>query len=874
MEIRTNVVDRAYLINDTSIVKHLLSRTVNYEPFAAKTLKVKPHPLPDATDATTTRIQEALIVKDLLNILIGLDGNYIRFTSSYSPTSDSSSFPQFEIAKNVDKSLKDFYIKMSVLAKYYICLKNKMIIWSDQKFGSVINKFGQYIRDYLNNTYLSFIVNDLEYEFKEKKNFSITYMYQLIKNGNYIRHMECLYVICEQIETEISNRMKNNNIRDSNDIFGNNPTKRRLTLKEFEENIRKNSNILNNDNGFIYINPNINNLPKGGVILKIIQRIYTANLGDKVVMDFMKNVLNEISVDYVKNLYDWLINGEINDPFNEFFIINENKDARELLYNGTILVDNIWDTQYSIRIDGLLDKFVTNESSINNRKTNDRVNHTSLLNGINNSGNNNNNNNDLLSKIFMTGKMLNVIKICYETNELPMNIDNNNELEYLNLSFNKFNNFVEIMDVDSKVLDEFVDKCYLRANQLFFNMFVKDYNSFNVLRNIFTHFVGYTNSNNVFKFLKNNIRELSVDYQENMIPPDLITNFNNQKGTLLLSERYSKDIILSLLAVKLDDTHISQVIPSYIDYDFEKSFPMEDLDSNNNTNQSTSQLIPDEIHKASNGTNASTTNQIAPIHVLNIHHLKFEMFIPYPLNILISRSCIIQIQIISRYMYLINYYNILMNDAWHDMNTNPIWRFQKFHLLVKKNIITRTQINHNKMMKFLENISYYLNHKLINNELDNFFSLEAIQESANNTDRTISVNEITNKLQEILTNITSNCIFLNLSNNLLNLLDLFYRYCRFIRGIRRNLCQLDEELFERNKSYVNRLEPNDPELDHIHFNPDNMQTVYDNLLGYILKTEEAFKSEKNSFIQGINYYKDKGKVEQISPLSTLIDLLS
>ncbi|ORY38840.1 hypothetical protein BCR33DRAFT_421940 [Rhizoclosmatium globosum] len=76
---------------------------------------------------------------------------------------------------------------------------------------------------------------------------------------------------------------------------------------------------------------------RGGALLSMIHG-YT-NHGDPFVKQFVEGLLKEISVPFYQMLKRWLYEGELNDPFNEFFVVQD-RNVDE---------SNMWRNQYLLR---------------------------------------------------------------------------------------------------------------------------------------------------------------------------------------------------------------------------------------------------------------------------------------------------------------------------------------------------------------------------------------------------------------------------------------------------------------------------------------------------------------------------------------------
>lgn len=159
MEIK-EVDDRAELLRYTNNIP-LLGKLVNHQPLWSTNPKLKSFSLEKISAPDQRRVQEALVVKDLLNVLIGLEGTYIRYFNDYEP-SDPETPIEFKIAKKMDPSFKTFSRRIVRYGKQYMILTRAYEKWSDTSFGMVLQRFAYEIRRFLEDVYLKTLVERLE----------------------------------------------------------------------------------------------------------------------------------------------------------------------------------------------------------------------------------------------------------------------------------------------------------------------------------------------------------------------------------------------------------------------------------------------------------------------------------------------------------------------------------------------------------------------------------------------------------------------------------------------------------------------------------------------------------------------------------------
>ena len=91
----------------------------------------------------------------------------------------------------------------------------------------------------------------------------------------------------------------------------------------------------------------INNL-KGGAICSAINT-YALN-GSPSIRQFINRILKEVSAPILSMIKTWMIEGEINDPFNEFFVLTD----------PNIPDDKLWKSKYTLNYI-MIPSFLSNE---------------------------------------------------------------------------------------------------------------------------------------------------------------------------------------------------------------------------------------------------------------------------------------------------------------------------------------------------------------------------------------------------------------------------------------------------------------------------------------------------------------------------------
>ena len=201
MEIR-QVSDLAYL-HPVSKDDPILLRRINREPSTYNQPKLRLIPI---NELPNKHVEEALIVRDLLEVLTGFSGMYIRFSWEGILSNGKVSIPQFRLVKNINSSLKSVCGKLVTLSKQYIVLDCVSELWSDVKYGVVLQSLAFEIRSFLRDVYLNFVYEELEKEYRVNPQCSIKEFGNIVNNSSVSRCMELLYNLYFAIEEEMEFR--------------------------------------------------------------------------------------------------------------------------------------------------------------------------------------------------------------------------------------------------------------------------------------------------------------------------------------------------------------------------------------------------------------------------------------------------------------------------------------------------------------------------------------------------------------------------------------------------------------------------------------------------------------------------------------------
>ncbi|KAJ4300446.1 gamma tubulin complex Spc97/GCP2 subunit Alp4 [Collariella sp. IMI 366227] len=291
-------------------------------PSAPSTLQPKPlHEL-------SLEAQEAVIIEDLLFVLMGFEGQYIRFAKGYNPFEerDRLSGPQWRILPGLDPSLQDLTQSMLRMASHYMALETFVDVQSRDEFGSVNHALCASIRKLLQE-YLV-MVAQLETQFLTDDSFTLHVLNVHVLPTSHV--MSQLYALAHEFlkrnallddETDESS--------DSNDDFD-----------HILEQLREGGELVPG-------NMTGKKICKGGVVLGLITKRLETMSGDPAARALLTSLLRDASKPYMNMLNEWLHHGAINDPHSEFLVKEQRSIRRERLEQD--YTDEYWERRYTIR---------------------------------------------------------------------------------------------------------------------------------------------------------------------------------------------------------------------------------------------------------------------------------------------------------------------------------------------------------------------------------------------------------------------------------------------------------------------------------------------------------------------------------------------
>ncbi len=274
-------------------------------------------------------MQEALILEDLLFVLMGYEGIYLRFAPGYDPTVEKLRLagPTFKVLPGLDPSLRDLTSNMLMTATHYGAIEAFVEVQSREEFGAVSHALCAAIRRLLQDYLI--LIAQLETQFLTNPTFTLHVLNLRTLPTSHM--MFQVYALAKEV-------LKKNSLLDDDDT------------EDSDEDYDNINNILESlkDGGSFGAGavPG-KKIWKGGSILGLITTRLGAMSGDPAARALLRGLLRDASRPYMTMLNEWLHHGSIKDPHAEF-LVNERKSIkREHLDHD--FTDEYWGHRYTLR---------------------------------------------------------------------------------------------------------------------------------------------------------------------------------------------------------------------------------------------------------------------------------------------------------------------------------------------------------------------------------------------------------------------------------------------------------------------------------------------------------------------------------------------
>ncbi len=285
---------------------------------------LEPQPLKELTSSA----QEVAILDDILFVLMGYEGQYIRFKESYKPAEEKERLagPSYRMLPGLDPSLRDLANSILKMATYYGAMEAFVEVQSRQEFGAINHALCASIRKLLKD-YLVLIAQ-LENQVISNSSFTLHLLHLHTLPTSHM--MFQLYTLGQEILQR--NSLLEENLDDSADFDD---------VDNILEQLR--------EGGDLAPGSMATKVCKGGNVIRLLTERLSFMSGDPAARTLLQTLLRDSSRPYMAMLNEWLHHGGIKDPHAEFLVKEQQSIKREKLEED--YTDEYWEKRYTIRDD-------------------------------------------------------------------------------------------------------------------------------------------------------------------------------------------------------------------------------------------------------------------------------------------------------------------------------------------------------------------------------------------------------------------------------------------------------------------------------------------------------------------------------------------
>ncbi len=283
---------------------------------------LEPQPLKELTSSA----QEVAILDDILFVLMGYEGQYIRFKESYKPAEEKERLagPSYRMLPGLDPSLRDLANSILKMATYYGAMEAFVEVQSRQEFGAINHALCASIRKLLKD-YLVLIAQ-LENQVISNSSFTLHLLHLHTLPTSHM--MFQLYTLGQEILQR--NSLLEENLDDSADFDD---------VDNILEQLR--------EGGELAPGSMATKVCKGGNVIRLLTERLSFMSGDPAARTLLQTLLRDSSRPYMAMLNEWLHHGGIKDPHAEFLVKEQQSIKREKLEED--YTDEYWEKRYTIR---------------------------------------------------------------------------------------------------------------------------------------------------------------------------------------------------------------------------------------------------------------------------------------------------------------------------------------------------------------------------------------------------------------------------------------------------------------------------------------------------------------------------------------------
>ncbi|KAJ9478441.1 Spindle pole body component SPC97 [Pseudozyma hubeiensis] len=589
-------------------------------------------------------LQEALILEDLLYVLLGIEGQYIAYASTYDPEDVAHRLrgAQFTIDTALDAPLRDLVDRILPLATDYTAIYAFIETDSGLEYGTVNHALCAAIRDLLHDYEL--LVVQLEHQMASSTSFSLQKLFMWIQET--ARTLAMVRALTDEIVgISHADLFDDEDDGDSSDGDGGSDISGTSALE------RERRALLGlddpDDQGVE------GGIAKGGEVLSMLWDRITRMSGDPKARTLFTTLFQRASQPYAQTLVKWITTGDLSDTYEEFMVMEDAKVTRAALESDP--TDEYWETRYTLRDETTIAKRERQRQlglDLDAELEDEEDNPRGILTGGAKIP-------SFLEpwkhKILLAGKYLNVIRECGL--EVPSDPDQGAD----SLSTTKPGKAAAVSAVvmNDESFFRRIEGAYQRANSALLKLLLGDQHILERLRSL-KHFFFFSESDFLSSFLEQSAHELVKKVSPSKTRETVQQRLQTHLGAVLGSSS----------TVGFEDPYredVRIVLASEGAYD-----QLKRIAETKGGIEATKLAQANAAAAAAAGTSSKDT--FVPAVTL----LQFDVAVKFPVSLVISRKNILRYQFVSRGLFHLKTLERSLSELWLDHSSNPLWK-QRTH---------------------------------------------------------------------------------------------------------------------------------------------------------------------------------------------------
>ncbi|GAK63302.1 spc97/Spc98 [Moesziomyces antarcticus] len=600
-------------------------------------------------------LQEALILEDLLYVLLGIEGQYITYASSYDPEDVAHRLrgAQFIIDPALDAPLRDLVDRIVPFATDYTAIYAFIETDSGLEYGTVNHALCSAIRDLLHDYEL--LVVQLEHQMASSASFSLQRLFVWIQET--ARTLAAVRALTDEIVgISHADLFDDEDDDDSSDGDGASEISGTSALE------RERRALLGlddpEDEGVE------GGIAKGGEVLSMLWDRITRMGGDPKAHALFTTLFQRASQPYAETLVKWITTGDLSDTYEEFMVMEDAKVTRAALESDP--TDEYWETRYTLRDETTIAKRERQrqlgldlDAEIEDEEENPRGFLTggakipSFL-------------EPWKHKILLAGKYLNVIRECGL--EVPSDPDVAlTDAASSDQRVGRAARSVAVVMNDESFFRR-IEAAYQRANSALLKLLLEDQHILERLRSL-KHFFFFSESDFLSSFLEQSAHELAKKVSPTKTRETVQQRLQTHLGAVLGSSS----------TVGFEDPYredVRIVLASEGAYDQLKRIA-ETKGGIEATKLAQANAAAAAAAAAAAGSSGKET------FVPSVSLLQFDVAVKFPVSLVISRKNILRYQFVSRGLFHLKTLERSLSELWLDHSSSALWK-QRTHPALEK----------------------------------------------------------------------------------------------------------------------------------------------------------------------------------------------